>query len=420
MGNKLIHLLLVSILILIISSCSFEKNDTSITPTPTPSGIVPNSPTPLNGAVNQFLFVTLKWECDNAFDFDIYIGETNPPLIKYATTTNKYFTTPILKYNTRYYWQVIARLNDGTTGKGPIWNFITAPTLSVISNGFAMNLNKIETLIPNIVNITFQVVDLNGIGVNSLKSKDFEIFEDYQPLSKTESELTIVNHPIVYNQIRTVLMLDNSTSVESDTSKIKSAARAVSKRIRPNQEIAIYQFSDKIYLLQDFTNNVNLLLNAIDNNFTAGVKTTDFYGAVEYGTSLWNDEFSITKILQGCMVIISDGNDTQGSTSLANAMHAVHNKLVFTIGLGSELQPEILNKLGTGGSFRIGQENEITKQFVILEQSLIKTANSFYDLTYKSPKRGSGNHSLQIRIVGNQFTGNRSTIITTFSSSEFY
>ncbi|MEK6552423.1 MAG: hypothetical protein AABZ54_03115, partial [Bacteroidota bacterium] len=99
---------------------------------------------------------------------------------------------------------------------------------------------------------------------------------------------------------------------------------------------------------------------------------------------------------------------------------AVHNKLVFTIGLGSELQPEILNKLGTGGSFRIGQENEITKQFVIMEQSLIKTANSFYDLSYKSQKRGNGNHSLQIRIVGNQFTGNRSTIITTFSSSEFY
>lgn len=420
MGNKLIHLLLVSILMLIISSCSFQKNDTSVTPTPTPSGIVPNSPTPLNGAVNQFLFVTLKWECDNAFDFDIYIGETNPPLIKYATTTNKYFTTPILKYNTRYYWQVIARLNDGTTGKGPIWNFITAPTLSVISNGFAMNLNKIETTIPNNVKITFQVVDLNGIGVNALKVNDFEIFEDYQPLSKTESELTIVNHPIVYNQIRTVLMLDNSTSVESDTSKIKSAARAVSKGIRPNQEIAIYQFSDKIDLLQDFTNDANLLVNAINTKYSIGIKSTDFYGAVVSGTSMWTDQFSIEKIIQGCLVIISDGNDTQGSSSLANAMNAVHNKLVFTIGLGSELQPEILNKLGTGGSFRIGQENEITKQFVILEQSLIKTANSFYDLSYKSPRRGNGNHSLQIRIIGNQFTGNRSTIITTFSSSEFY
>ncbi|MBI5730203.1 MAG: VWA domain-containing protein [Ignavibacteriales bacterium] len=420
MGNKLIHLLLVSILMLIISSCSFQKNDTSVTPTPTPSGIVPNSPTPLNGAVNQFLFVTLKWECDNAFDFDIYIGETNPPLIKYATTTNKYFTTPILKYNTRYYWQVIARLNDGTTGKGPIWNFITAPTLSVISNGFAMNLNKIETTIPNNVKITFQVVDLNGIGVNALKVNDFEIFEDYQPLSKTESELTIVNHPIVYNQIRTVLMLDNSTSVESDTNKIKSAARAVSKGIRPNQEIAIYQFSDKIDLLQDFTNDANLLVNAINTKYSIGIKSTDFYGAVVSGTSMWTDQFSIEKIIQGCLVIISDGNDTQGSSSLANAMNAVHNKLVFTIGLGSELQPEILNKLGTGGSFRIGQENEITKQFVILEQSLIKTANSFYDLSYKSPRRGNGNHSLQIRIIGNQFTGNRSTIITTFSSSEFY
>ena len=417
MRNKIIYLLLVSILMIIISSCSFVKNESLITPTPIQSSFVPNSPTPLNGATNQFLFVTLKWECDNAFDFDIYIGETNPPLIKYATTTNKYFTTPILKYNTRYYWQVIARLNDGTTSKGPIWSFTTAPSLSVSSNGFAMNLNKIETLIPNNVKITFQVVDLNGIGVNALKVNDFEIFEDYQPLSKTESELTILNHPTVDNQIRTVLMLDNSTSVESDTSKIKSAARAVSKGIRPNQQIAIYQFSDKIDLLQDFTNDANLLVNAINTKYSTGIKSTDFYGAVVFGTSMWTDLFSIEKFIQGCLVIISDGNDTQGSSSLANAMNAVHNKLVFTIGLGSELQPEILNKLGTGGSFRIGQENEITKQFVIMEQSLIKTANSFYDLSYKSPKRGNGNHSLKIRIVGNQFKGNLSNIITTFSSS---
>ena len=173
-------------------------------------------------------------------------------------------------------------------------------------------------------------------------------------------------------------------------------------------------------MLQDFTNNVTFLQNAINNNFTPGVKTTDFYGAVEIGTSLWNDEFSITKILQGCMVIISDGNDTQGSSTLANALNAAHNKLIFTIGLGSEIQPEILNALGTAGSFRIGQENEITKQFAEIEQSLIKMANSFYDLSYKSPKRGSNNHTLQIRIVDNQFTGDRSSIFTTFSSLNFY
>ena len=349
----------------------------------------------------------------------MYIGETNPPLIKYTTTTSKSYTTPLLKYNVQYFWRVVAKLNDGSISTGPVWNFTTLTSSSTSGNGYALLLDKIETSLPHDVKATFQVVDLAGTGVNTLNLSNFEVFEDYLPLSKTESELNVVHHPTVTNQLRTVLMLDNSTSIQTDIDKIKTSAKAIVNGIRPNQEIAVFAFSDKVYLLQDFTNDVNSLINAIDNNFTAGVKTTDFYGAVEYGTSLWTDEFTINKIFQGCMVIISDGNDTQGSSTLADAMHAVHNKLVFTIGLGSEIQPEILNAFGTAGSFQLGQENEITKRFSELEQSLIKAANSFYDLSYKSPKRGSGNHTLQIRIIDNQYTGDRSTIFTTFSSVDF-
>ena len=120
------------------------------------------------------------------------------------------------------------------------------------------------------------------------------------------------------------------------------------------------------------------------------------------------------------MVIISDGNDTQGSNTLAKALNAVHNKIVFTVGLGNEIQPEILSKLGTAGYFQTGQESEIVNQFKIIEQILINAASSFYNLSYKSPKRGTGNHSLQIRIVNNSYTGDRSSIITTFNSSIFY
>ena len=412
-------LFIVFLFAIALSSCSFDKSSSPTTPGIISSS-VPNTPTPSNGSLNQFLFVTLKWECDNAAEYEVYIGETNPPLIKYITTVNKSYTTPLLKYNVQYFWRVIAKLNDGSSSAGPVWNFTTLPSSSTSGNGYALLLNKIETSVPHDVKVTFQVVDLAGTGVNTLNLSNFEVFEDYLPLSKAESELRVVNHTTVYNQIRTVLMLDNSTSVESDTSKIKSAARTIARGIRPNQEIAIYQFSDKTYLLQDFTNDANLLVNAVNTKYSPGVKSTDFYGAVVFGTSMWTDQFSIEKIIQGCMIIISDGNDTQGSNTLAKAMSAVHNKLVFTIGLGSEIQPEILNALGTGGSFRIGQENEITKQFAKIEQSLIKTANSFYDLSYKSPKRGSGNHTLQIRIIDNQYTGDRSSIFTTFSSANFY
>ena len=340
-------------------------------------------------------------------------------MTKYTTTANKFYTVPLLKYNVQYFWRVVAKLNDGTSSAGPVWNFTTLLSSSTLGNGYALLLNKI-TSVPHDVKAIFQVVDLNGTGVSALNLSNFEVYEDVLPLSQQESELSIVNHPTISNQLRTVLMLDNSSSVQSDIDKIKTSAKAIINGIRSNQEFAVYAFSDRVYRLQDFTNNVSTLINVIDNNFTPGVKSTDFYGAVENGTAFWSDEISLTKVLKGCMVIISDGNDTQGSSSLARAMRAVYNKLVYTIGLGNEIQPDILNAIGTGGSFSIGQENEIIKQFADIEQSLIKTANSFYDLSYKSPKRGSGTHTLQIKVIGNQFTGEQSSIFTTFSSLDFY
>ena len=419
MRKTSIKLFIIFLLTICLSNCTFDKN-----PLPTTPGIiynsVPNTPTPDDSSLDQFLFVTLKWKCDNATGYEVYIGETNPPLTKYTTTANKFYTVPLLKYNVQYFWRVVAKLNDGTSSAGPVWNFTTLLSSSTLGNGYALLLNKIETSVPHEVKATFQVVDLNGTGVNALNLSNFEVYEDVLPLSQQESELSIVNHPTISNQLRTVLMLDNSSSVQSDIDKIKTSAKAIVNGIRSNQEVAIYAFSDRVYRLQDFTNNVSTLINVIDNNFTPGVKSTDFYGAVENGTAFWSDEISLTKILKGCMVIISDGNDTQGSSSLARAMRAVYNKLVYTIGLGNEIQPDILNAIGTGGSFSIGQENEIIKQFADIEQSLIKTANSFYDLSYKSPKRGSGTHTLQIKVIGNQFTGEQSSIFTTFSSLDFY
>ncbi len=412
-------LFIIFLLTIAISSCSFDKNPLPTTPSIVYNS-VPNTPTPDDGSLDQFLFVTLKWKCDNATGYEVYIGETNPPLTKYSTTANKFYTVPLLKYNVQYFWRIVAKLNDGSSSPGPVWNFTTLLSSSTLGNGYALLLNKIETSTPHNINASFQVVDLNGTGVNALNLSNFEVYEDVLPLSQQESELSIVNHPTVSNQLRTVLMLDNSTSVQADIDKIRISAKAIVNGIRPNQVIAVYQFSDRVYQLQDFTNNISTLNNTIDNKFTPGVKSTDFYGAVENGTVLWSDEVSLTKVLKGSMVIISDGNDTQGSSSLARAMRAVFNKLVYTIGLGNEIQPDILNAIGTGGSFSIGQENEIIKQFTDIEQSLIKIANSFYDLSYKSPKRGSGTHTLQIKIVGNQFTGEQSTIFTTFSSLNFY
>lgn len=419
-----ICILIALIFVLATAGCTFDspsptESSSSTGSSQTTDSNFPNTPTPANGSINQLLFVTLKWECNNASEYEIYLGESNPPLIRYTTTPSKSYTTPPLKYDTKYYWRVVAKGTDGVTRTGPVWNFTTIPSTLSTVNGYALKLYKTETKLPNTVEVIFQVIDLNGSGVSNLQLADFEVFEDELPLSISESGLTVDKRPATINKFKTVLMLDNSTSLENDLTTIRNSAKQIVTGIRPNQLVALYQFSDKPVLLKDFTGDINLLNNLIDNNFTLGVRSTDFYGAMKFGAKRWEDVANMDSVVRGCLVVITDGEDTQGSTTLADGLNAVHNKLVYSIALGPALQPEIINAFSTGGSFKPGQENEIIKQFIETENSIVKLANSFYLLKYSSPKRGNKDHSLKVRVKNNPYQGSESFISTKFNSAGF-
>jgi len=424
MLNRL-KIITIFLLTIAIFGCSFDSpaptqsTSTPATPSSPSDRNTPNLPTPSDGAINQLLFVTLKWECDNASEYDIYLGETNPPLIRYTTTQSKSYTTPPLRYDTKYYWRVVAKGTDGVTRSGPVWSFTTLPSTLSTVNGYALKLYRTETKLPNTVELVFQVLDLNGSGVTNLQLSDFEVFEDELPLSISESGLNIVKCATTPYKLKTVLMLDNSTSLENDLNTIRNSAKQIVHGMRPNQFASLYQFSDKPVLLWDFTLDIDWLKNLIDNNYKLGVRSTDFYGAMKYGAGRWVDVVSMDSVVQGCLVVISDGEDTQGSTSLAQGLNAVHNKLVYSIALGPALQPEIMNAFSTGGSFKPGQENEIIKRFIDMENSVVKIANSFYFLTYSSPKRGNKDHSLKVRIKNNPYQGSESFISTKFNSAGF-
>ena len=219
-------------------------------------------------------------------------------------------------------------------------------------------------------------------------------------------------------------MLDNSTSLtSSEIDRIRISATTFIKKITPNQEVAIYQFSENAEKLADFTNLQDSLDRAI-NRYKSGVNTTGLYGAVVKGASLWQDSFTINDILQGSMIVFTDGNETSRPTvqALSEALNAVNNKLVFTIGLRGKdpLDEETLTRIGTAGYYGINNLNQLDNQFTIIQQSLIDYANSFYQLTYKSPRRSDDQYTVTIRIKGNPYTGDSSYIFVRYSSGGFY
>jgi hypothetical protein len=285
--------------------------------------------------------------------------------------------------------------------------------------GYVLTKHMINTQQPCFVNIMFQVTDREGKGIANLVTDDFQVSEEGAAVSPTESAMTIKKKEALPYRIKTVLMLDNSASVGSNLEEIKTAATTLVNNIVKQQEVAIYVFSENAILLQDFTRDINALVNAIES-MSLGYATTDLYGSVITGVSRWEDYYSDTEIDEGFMMVITDGSDTQGSSTLLAAKNAIGDKKVYTVGLGNEQDPDALNQLGTAGYFPLEDYSELEEKFTEIQNEIINYANSFYWLYYMSPKRGGYDHQLELHLKDNPNTGVDSYIQDKFNSTFFY
>ncbi len=273
--------------------------------------------------------------------------------------------------------------------------------------------------LPSFINIMFQVTDMDGNGVANLTQEDFRVLEDNQPVSPSESAMQIRKQEVIPYKMKTVLMLDNSYSVGSNLSEIKSAAKSLVNNKMPRQEIAIFSFSDQANLVIDFSDDINDLNDAI-NSIELGYPSTNLYGAIIEGVNQWEDKFETEDIAQGFMVLFTDGSDTQGSNTIAQAKEARGDKKVYAIGLGDEIEPSILREIGNSGSYTIDNISELTPKFQEIQNEMERYANSFYWLNYMTPKRGDFDHALRLSIIDNPNKGKGSFIEGSFNSRDFY
>jgi uncharacterized repeat protein (TIGR01451 family) len=96
------------------------------------------------------------------FTNDVYFG-TNPapgPAELAGTTTNNFWTLPLLDPLTTYYWQIVAHNSDGTTS-GPVWQFTTAGV-----DHFVWNAIDPHQIVNQPFNVTLTALDILGRPVN--------------------------------------------------------------------------------------------------------------------------------------------------------------------------------------------------------------------------------------------------------------
>ncbi|PJA96219.1 MAG: hypothetical protein CO129_07710, partial [Ignavibacteriales bacterium CG_4_9_14_3_um_filter_34_10] len=333
---------------LVFVSCTFNDSNNIVNP---PNTTLPTNPLPVNSAINQENIIKLSWQYSGADSFTVYFDTQNPPqkIIKKNLTQNS-ITTFAAGNSTTYYWKVSAKFKNSSSVEGPIWKFTTKPG-STSSAGYIINSYGITTFAPNIIRALFQVSDLNNKGISNLMTSDFEVYEDGKKISSTESLLNISKKESNYFVFNTVLMIDNSTSITDDDgsnlAEIKTAAKNFVASMFSQQRIAVYEFSGTVNLLLDFTPvSESAKINSAIDGIQKGARSTDLYGAVIKGASRIKQSMNADSIISGALVLFTDGDDTQSSHTLDQALSSVTNKNVYTIGLGTDLNPEIMSLIG--------------------------------------------------------------------------
>ena len=286
----------------------------------------------------------------------------------------------------------------------------------VVVPDYVLSGHLVHTQQPSYVNIMFQVHDGDGWGVDYLSAESFRVWEDGLRVSPTESAMQIRQRHEMPYRLKTVLMLDNGLSSGNDLGEISSAAASLVENITTQQQIALYKFSQRAELIQDFTDDVDSLRRAI-SHIQLGYPSTDLYGSVIDGVSQWDDSYSISGVEQGCLILLTDGTDTQGSSTLSEALTARGSKRVIVIGLGDGVDAAALSQLGNAGYYQLDNVGQLAPRLRAIQRDITLGANSLYWLFYMSPLLGDETHSLELTIEDNTRS---STLAGSINSADFY
>ena len=255
-----------------------------------------------------------------------------------------------------------------------------------------------------------------GNPISGLTANQFTIYEQgrnddcFNTISSSESLARISPNSQVFTN-NTLLVLDLSNSVlEGSLEELKTASTSFVNNVMPSPEIdsfkmAIYWFDgeDALHLLNPLTSSVAELTASIDG-ITADISndpSTDLYGAVIKSSNIAEELIDDANSIQGApivaasVVIFTDGTDQASRFTEESALNAVNNAnpniAFFTIGLGAEIDQEVLEDIGKTASVVAANKEELETTFNQISARVSEQANSFYLFEYCTPKRdGSG------------------------------
>lgn len=236
----------------------------------------------------------------------------------------------------------------------------------------------------NEVNLIFTVTDKHGKFINNLEPKDFALLDDQKPPAQLYSFTQQTNLPL-----RVGLLIDASTSIRTRFKFEQNAAiEFLLEVLRPQSDRAfVMGFNNKPYMMQDYTNNPDLLEGGINKLQPAG--GTALYDAVYTACrdkllSAAPAQTSVRKAL----IVVSDGDDNQSRAYLDDAIKMCQRAETIVYSISTNTGPsrdrgdDTLAKISTatgGTAFFPKQLEEMSNDFKAVQTEL----RSQYALAYK-------------------------------------
>lgn len=312
--------------------------------------------------------------------------------------------------------------------------------LNLGESDLVLSIQEQYTTLPGKVSIFFKVSDSQGNPVPGLSADQFTIYEQgrnddcFNTISTSESKARISPNSQIFSN-NTLLVLDLSNSVLSTSlEELKSASISFINNVMPATTQASFKMGIYWFDGEDVLHELNPL-TASKDELTASIGTittdissdpsTDLYGAVikstDKASDLLNESTEGDKIGAASVVIFTDGTDQASRYSQEDAQKRVDNAdpniSFFTIGLGGEIDTQVLSDLGKTSSVFAGNKDELETTFNNISALVSQRANSFYLFEYCSPKRdGSGENNLAIQVTEGNLQG---AVQTKFSANGF-
>lgn len=188
----------------------------------------------------------------------------------------------------------------------------------------------------------------DGTPISDLKPGQLLVWENGQ--AQEQVDLFSLRESSAEVWVSLVIDISGSMNDEDRLTQAKQAAKAFVSRLRSKDRTSIVTFSDKVLLQQQPTGDPGTLGRAIDALKATG--PTRLYDGLERGVS---EALRARQGARRAVVLLSDGDDTDSVSELDAVLRpAIEHKIpVYAIGLGSEIQSDVLTRIAreTGGRY---------------------------------------------------------------------